>query len=99
MLAVCAPAPVTRLSGSASGTCFAGSHSLGPRPSLHRLRGGLLRFVRRLPSYYGEVRLLGSVHHRLRLLTFPMRAGNGGAVPVRPEIARQRPAGQAWNLV
>src|SRR5215469_14861029 len=27
MLAVCAPAPVTRLSGSASGTCFAGSHS------------------------------------------------------------------------
>src|SRR5215472_7040359 len=27
MLAVCAPAPVTRSSGSASGTCFAGSHS------------------------------------------------------------------------
>src|SRR5215831_10739993 len=26
-LAVCAPAPVTRLPGSASGTCFAGSHS------------------------------------------------------------------------
>src|SRR5262249_18588885 len=52
------------------------------------LRGGLLRFVRRLPSYYGEVRLLGSVHHRLRLLTFPMRAGNGGAVPVRPEISQ-----------
>src|ERR1700751_2713736 len=61
---------------------------LGPHPSLHRLRGGLLRFVRRLPSYYGEVRLLASVHHRLRLLTFPMRAGNGGAVPVRPEISQ-----------
>src|SRR5215211_6306459 len=30
-------------------------------------------FVRRLPSYYGEVRLLVSVHHRLRLLVFPMR--------------------------
>src|SRR5258705_6092341 len=31
------------------------------------------RFVRRLHSYYDEVRLLVSVHHRLRLLTFPMR--------------------------
>src|SRR5262249_17322085 len=37
------------------------------------LRSGLVRFVRRLHSYYGEVRLLASVHHRLRLLTFPMR--------------------------
>src|SRR6266436_871684 len=27
MFAVCAPAPVTRLCGSASGTCFAGPHS------------------------------------------------------------------------
>src|SRR5262249_16281160 len=27
MFAVCVPAPVTRLPGSASGTCFAGSHS------------------------------------------------------------------------
>src|SRR5258707_12547582 len=27
MLAVCAPAPVTRLRGSASGACFAGPHS------------------------------------------------------------------------
>src|SRR5437899_3806759 len=54
-----------------------------PSPSLHRLRcvcpcrclrSGLVRFVRRLHSYYGEVRLLASVHHRLRLLTFPMRA-------------------------
>jgi len=55
---------------------------LGPRPSLHRLRcvrlcrclhSGLIRFVRRLHCYYGGVRLLGSVHHRLRLLAFPMR--------------------------
>src|SRR5207245_1619249 len=69
-----------------------------PRPWLHRLRrvwlpavgsaGGLSRFVRRLRSYYGVVRLLGSVHHRLRLLTFPMRAGNGNAVPVRPETSQ-----------
>src|SRR5262245_16317756 len=34
---------------------------------------GFLRFVRRLHCYYDEVRLLGSVHHRLRLLAFPMR--------------------------
>src|SRR3974390_522015 len=57
--------------------------SLGPRPWLHRLRcsrlcrrllrGELFRFVRRLLSYYGGVRLLVSVHHRLRLLTSPMR--------------------------
>src|SRR6516165_410324 len=56
---------------------------LGPRPSLHWLRrgwlpavqsaGGLFRFVRRLHGYYGVVRLLVSVHHRLRLLVFPMR--------------------------
>ena len=56
---------------------------LGLRPSLHLLRRGLpchgllrtsgRRFVRRFHSYYGEVRLLGSVRHRLRLLAFPMR--------------------------
>src|SRR5262249_24544557 len=55
---------------------------LGPRPWLRRLRcgwhlhgllRGLLRFVRRLHSYYDGVRLLVSVHHRLRLLAFPMR--------------------------
>src|SRR5262249_36839923 len=34
---------------------------------------GFLRFVRRLHCYYDEVRLLVSVHHRLRLLAFPMR--------------------------
>jgi hypothetical protein len=33
----------------------------------------VLRFVRRLHSYYGEVRLPTPVHHRLRLVTFPMR--------------------------
>src|SRR4029077_17924817 len=47
---------------------------LGPRPWLHRLRSGRTRFVRRLPSYYGEVRLLMVVHHRLPLLAFPTRA-------------------------
>src|SRR5207244_11352739 len=48
--------------------------SLGLRPWLHRLRSGLLRLVRRPLSYDGGVRLLVPVHHRLRLLTFPMRA-------------------------
>ena len=46
---------------------------LGPRPWLHRLRSGSLRLVRRLHGYYGGVRLPASVHHRLRLLAFPMR--------------------------
>src|SRR3974377_1309496 len=46
---------------------------LGLRPWLCRLRRGSLRFVRRLLSYYGEVRLLPRVHHRLRLLASPMR--------------------------
>ena len=70
---------------------------LGPRPWLHQLRSGSLRFVRRLPSYYGRVRLLGSVHHRLRLLAFPMRAGNGRTVPVKPET-RDLPASGAIPL-
>src|SRR6516164_5771549 len=82
MCAVCVPEPVTRLPGSASGTCFAGPHSpwsppfapLAPPQFLHRgLLRRVLRVVRRLHSYYGEVRLPTPVHHRLRLLTFPMR--------------------------
>src|SRR5262245_24864074 len=60
---------------------------LGPRPWLHRLRCAhlcrclrtrLVRFVRRLQSYYGGVRLLVPVHHRLRLLAFPMRTAGRG---------------------
>src|SRR5260370_30833765 len=46
---------------------------LGPRPWLHQLRSRLPGFVRRLHSYYGGVRLLTIVHHRLRLLAFPTR--------------------------
>src|SRR5258706_3664661 len=42
--------------------------SLGPRPSLHRLRHRKTGFVRRLHSYYGGVRLLLIVHRRLTLL-------------------------------
>ena len=46
---------------------------LGRRPSLHRLRHQLPGFVRRFRRYYNGVRLLAVVHHRLWLLTFPMR--------------------------
>ena len=60
---------------------------LGPRPSLHRLRRRSPGFVRWLPRYYGEVRLLGFVHHRLQLLVFPMRTR--GIPPLaKPEISR-----------
>src|SRR5712691_8593458 len=46
---------------------------LGLRPWLHRLRSGSLRLVRWLHSYYDGVRPPAPVHHRLRLLAFPMR--------------------------
>src|SRR6201987_4134587 len=46
---------------------------LGLRPWLHWLRSGSLRVVRRLRSYYGGGPLPAPVHHRLRLLAFPMR--------------------------
>jgi hypothetical protein len=51
------------------------------------IRSELLRFVRRLHSYYGGVRLLVPVHHRIRLLVFPMRT-----VPLT------RPDGQTRDL-
>ena len=64
------------------------SHMLFRGRDVSYLAPPRLRFVRRFPSYYGRVRLLGSVHHRLRLLTFPMRAGSGNAVPVKPETSQ-----------
>ena len=39
--------------------------ALGPAPSLHRLRGRQRGLVRRLPRYYGRVRLPPAVHHRI----------------------------------
>jgi hypothetical protein len=54
---------------------------------LHRLRYGLLRFVRRLHRYYNGIRLLGSVHRRLRLLVFPTRT-DGVHPPAKPEASR-----------
>ena len=80
--AVCVPAPVTRLAGAESSACFAGPHSpwsppfappSPPRLTPPRMLRSGRRFVRRLHSYYGGARLLVPVHHRLRLLAFPMR--------------------------
>ena len=59
----------------------------GPRPSLHWLRHQLPGFVRWLRCYYGGVRLLGFVHHRLQLLVFPMRT-NGIPPLAEPKISR-----------
>src|SRR5260370_33821066 len=46
---------------------------LGLGPSLHQLRSRSLCLVGRLPGVYAFVRLPTPVHHRLRLLAFPMR--------------------------
>src|SRR2546426_599388 len=56
---------------------------LGPPPSLHRLRGRLLGLVRRLPRYYGAVRLPALVHHRRVSLDFPMRSAAPSATDER----------------
>jgi len=57
--------------------------SLGPAPSLHQLRIRSRGGVRRLRRYYGRVWLLRVVHHRLRLIAFPMRTA-GQAVGGQP---------------
>ena len=49
---------------------------LGPRPWLHELLDQSPGLVRPLHSYYGGVRLLAPVHHRLRLVAFPMRTAH-----------------------
>lgn len=60
---------------------------LGLRPWLRQLRYQPPGFVRRLHSYYAEVRLLFVVHQRLRLLAFPLRTLPLGGM-VDPEISR-----------
>ena len=62
---------------------------LGPRPWLHRLRRRLPGIVRRLRGYYGGVRLPTAVHHRLRLLAFPMRTSAARITSA---------AGRPWDL-
>ncbi len=49
---------------------------LGQPPFLHRLRRRSPGFVRRLPRYYGAVRLPPTVHHRRASLDFPMRSAD-----------------------
>src|SRR5437588_11921318 len=64
---------------------------LGPRPSLHRLRGGLLRFVRRLQFHYGVVRLQVRERVGLRIIAFPMRTlvlGTHSIPTARPETSQ-----------
>ena len=57
---------------------------LGPRPWLHRLRRRSPGFVRRLRTLLWRGLTSRIVHHRLRLLAFPMRTGSraGGLWPI-----------------
>src|SRR5213593_3965108 len=52
-------------------------------PSLPRLHGRLPSLVRRLPRYYGAVRLPALVHHRRVSLDFPMRSAAPSATDER----------------
>jgi hypothetical protein len=56
---------------------------LGRGPWLLRLRRSFRCLVRRLHSYYGLARLPMPVHHRLRLVAFPMRTAN---TTLRPDV-------------
>ncbi len=62
-------------------------------PSLHPLRSRSLGVVRGVRRYYAPVRLLTPVHHRLRLLAFPMRTGvtRHSRPDVRPPRFRRDP--------
>ena len=51
-----------------------GRVSLGQPPSLPRLHGRFLGFVRRVRRYYGAVRLPTSVRHRRTPFGFPIRS-------------------------
>src|SRR6516162_7305865 len=85
-------APVRRLGHASPVLCpvraLLAYVSLGRRPWLHPLRRRFPAFVRRLRSYYVGVRLLLSVHHRLRLLAFPIRTGVVGSHPDGQEISQ-----------
>jgi len=78
--------------------------SLGPRPWLHWLRGGLLRVVRQLHSYYSGVRLPASVHHRLWSGRTMARCGLRMMPPFPSSPLRFRTAGfpsvrlQSWPV-
>ncbi len=67
------PVQVTRCPGSVPGACFAVRSSLDQVPSLHPLRRRSLDLVHGLRRSDAPVRLLATVHHRFRLIAFPMR--------------------------
>ena len=70
-----APAHVTWLPGSVPSPCFAVSRPPPrPRPSLHRLRSGWDRFVRRFPQLLWQS--LTSRDHRPRLLASRSSGGH-----------------------
>src|SRR5436309_2476408 len=72
-IASCAPRPGHACPARRPGRALLARIPLGPGPWLHQLRSRSLHLVRRLLSYYDRVRFPASVHHRLRLLAFPMR--------------------------
>jgi hypothetical protein len=68
--------------------CAAGRHGITPAfgySAPHPSAGGTLTLLTHalLSTHYGGVRLLESVHHRRRLLTFPMRAAT--VIPSRSD--------------
>ena len=73
----CLPYPLGGLGHAFPALCparaVASRIPLGRGPSLHRLRRGASPLVRPLRRYYGPVRLLHSVHLRLRIPPFPSR--------------------------
>src|SRR5450755_4642320 len=71
---------------------------LGPRPWLHQLRSRLPGFVRWLHSYYGEVRPLTIVHHRLRLLAFPTRASAASMLALADHETSRFPSKERAHL-
>src|SRR6195256_3597549 len=71
---------------------------LGPSPWLHQLRCRLPGFVRRLHSYYGGVRLLTVVHHRLRLLAFPTRTSAARMLTLADQEISRFPSKQPTHV-
>jgi len=63
------------------------------RQQIHLLLGGARRFVRKLHCYYGRVRLLWSVHRRLRPPAFPARSLQNSA-----RTAQRYPGSQAGDV-
>ena len=76
--AVPGPAPVTACPALCPVAVTLNRVPFGPLPSLHQLRRGrrTARFVRRLPRYYGAVRLPQPVHRRLVPTGFTTRTAS-----------------------